>query len=480
MERGKLLVVEDDEGLCRQYRWAFREYQVFTTLTRKSAQALFARERPPVAIIDLGLPPDPAGTSEGLSLLRELLSAAPETKVIIATASEDTAPALQAIALGAADFFRKPCDIEVLRIILERVFNLSRLESQNHRAAERPGPSRIADIVTRDPQILKLCASVERLAATNVTVLILGESGTGKEAIAQALHRLGPRANQPFVAINCAAIPETLLESELFGHERGAFTGAVKQTIGKIESAHRGTLFLDEIGDLPPLLQVKLLRFLQNQIIERIGGRQQIQLDVRIVCATNQDLEAKMQEGRFRDDLFYRLNEVTLRVPPLRERAGDAALLANFFLQKFAAQFRRRIRGYTADAISAIASYRWPGNVRELENRVKRAVIMSDGRLISSSDLELAPAADANHLDIRTARLRAEREVVQKALSQSNGTISTAAKLLGISRPTLYALLETHGLAPASESRSVSGVAGAVPLDVSNESERSPQWLPEG
>ena len=274
MEKGKLLVVEDDDGLSRQYRWAFREYQVLTAPTRQSARILFARERPAVAIIDLGLPPDPDGASEGLALLRELLNTAPDTKVIIATGSEDTAHALQAIALGAADFFQKPCDTEVLRIILERAFNLSRLEFQNHQIGDRLRPSPIADIITGDAQMLKLCASVERLAATSVTVLILGESGTGKEALAHALHRLGPRTNQPFVAINCAAIPETLLESELFGHERGAFTGAVKQTIGKIESAHRGTLFLDEIGDLPPPLQVKLLRFLQNQIIERVGGRQ--------------------------------------------------------------------------------------------------------------------------------------------------------------------------------------------------------------
>ena len=480
MERGKLLVVEDDEELCRQYRWTFPEYRVLTAPDRQSALTVFGRERPPVAIIDLGLPPDPTGAGEGLTLLRELLDIAPDTKVIIATASEETTHALQAIRLGAVDLFQKPCDLEVLRIILGRVFNLARLEVQNRRINERPPASSIADIVTGDAEMLRLCVSVERLAGTSVTVLILGESGTGKEALAHALHRLGPRRHQPFVAINCAAIPETLLESELFGHERGAFTGAFKQTIGKIESAHRGTLFLDEIGDLPSILQVKLLRFLQNQIIERVGGRQPIQLDVRIVCATNQDLEARMREGVFREDLFYRLNEVTLRVPPLRDRVGDSALLANLFLRRFAAQFGRRIRGYTADAIGAIAAYRWPGNVRELENRVKRAVVMSDGRLINASDLELAaPAVDASHLDIRTARLRAEREVIQKALSRSNGTISTAAKLLGVSRPTLYALLGTHGLATASESRQANGIAGALGLEASEASAASEQWQHE-
>jgi two-component system NtrC family response regulator len=288
-------------------------------------------------------------------------------------------------------------------------------------------------------------------------VLILGESGTGKEALAHALHELGPRADRPFIPLNCAAIPETLLESELFGHERGAFTGAIKQTIGKVESANRGTLFLDEIGDLPPMLQVKLLRFLQDQVIERIGGRHPIQVDVRIVCATNQDLEAKMRQGSFREDLFYRLNAVTLRVPPLRDRAGDPVLLASFFLRKFAAQFGRRIKGFSADAIAAMSAYYWPGNVRDLENRVKRAVVMSEGRLIVASDLELPTAEDGIatddglQLDLRKARMRAEREVVQKAMTQSNGTISTAAKLLGISRPTLYALLETHGLGSISD-----------------------------
>ncbi|HKS87814.1 MAG TPA: PEP-CTERM-box response regulator transcription factor [Stellaceae bacterium] len=479
MERAKLLIVDDDEGLCRQYRWAFPEYQLFTGHTRQAGRVLFARERPPVAIVDLGLPPDPSGASEGMALVRELLSMAPDLKVVIATANDDATHALQAVTIGAFDFFQKPVDNEVLRVILGRAYNLSRLERESRLLSERPGPSPIEQIITADEQMLRLCRSVERLAAANVTVLLLGDSGTGKEALAHALHELGPRAHRPFVAINCAAIPETLLESELFGHERGAFTGAIKQTIGKVESAHRGTLFLDEIGDLPPMLQVKLLRFLQDQVVERVGGRHPIQVDVRIVCATNQDLEAKMREGLFREDLFYRLNEVMLRVPPLRERPGDASLLANFFLRRFTVQFGRRIRGFTADAIAAIAAYGWPGNVRELENRVKRAVVMSDGRLITVGDLELAPpAADGLQLNIRTARMRAEREVVQRALSQSNGTISTAAKLLGISRPTLYALLETHGLGTAADARHPDG-GQPPPLRTPASTGRDGEWLQE-
>jgi len=295
--------------------------------------------------------------------------------------------------------------------------------------------------------MLKVCRDVERLAATHVPVLLLGESGTGKEALAQALHELGPRTKQPFVAINCGAIPENLLESELFGYERGAFTGAVKQTIGKIESANRGTLFLDEIADLPHPLQVKLLRFLQDQIVERIGGRQRIQVDVRIVSATNTSLEQRVNDGTFRGDLFYRMNAVTVRIPPLRERGGDALLLANYFLGRFNREFGRNLRGFTEAATTALSAHAWPGNVRELENRMKRAVVMSERRMIDATDLELvAPSHTSLPLDLRAARLRAEHEVLQLALARANGTLSVAAKLLGISRPTLYGLMEVHGI----------------------------------
>jgi two-component system, NtrC family, response regulator len=451
----KLLIVEDDDGLSRQYRWALSEYQLFFAPNRQKAAAIVTREHPPVALVDLGLPPDADGSSEGLALLQEILESVPDAKVIVATGSEDVNDALRAVSLGAFDFYRKPVDIEVLRIILARAFNLARLEDENRRLQGRPLPSPIARIITGDETMLRLCRSIEKLATTDVTVLILGESGTGKEALAHALHELGPRADKPFVPINCAAIPETLLESELFGHERGAFTGAVRQTIGKIESANRGTLFLDEIGDLPQPLQVKLLRFLQDQVIERIGGRQQIRVDVRIVCATNADLETKMARGEFREDLFYRLNEVTMRVPPLRDRAGDTVLLANFFLNNFAAEFRRRVKGFSPAALTAIAAYNWPGNVRELENRVKRSVVMSEHPVIEPADLEFAPPPDQSDLDIRVARNRVERQMIQLALARSNGTIATAAKLLGISRPTLYALMEAHGLSSAAEPRPV-------------------------
>jgi two-component system NtrC family response regulator len=453
MNKPKLLIVEDDEGLCRQYRWAFPEHQLFVAHTRQSACGIIARERPPVAIIDLGLPPDPDGATEGLALLPEILELVPDAKVIVATGSEDIDHALQAVAIGAFDFYRKPADLEVLRIIVGRAYTLYHLEEENRRLRARTLPSPIARIITGDQNMLKLCRSIERLATTDVPVLILGESGTGKELLAHALHELGPRADKPFVPLNCAAIPETLLESELFGHERGAFTGAVRQTIGKVEAAHRGTLFLDEIGDLPQALQVKLLRFLQDQVIERIGGRRQIQVDVRIVCATNQDLSTKMAHGEFREDLYYRLNGITIRIPPLRDRTGDAAMLANYFLNRFASEFGDRRKAFSARAISAIGDFEWPGNVRELENRVKRALIMSEGRMIEPADLELTAAVQQPaNLDIRSARTKAERHVIQLALAQSNGTIATAAKLLGISRPTLYGLMEEHGMDATSAS----------------------------
>ena len=443
----KLLVVEDDEGLRSQYRWAFPSCEVIMASARPSATAAVQKDHPPVAIMDLGLPPDPDGVSEGFATLEEVLRIAPDTKVIVVTGNGERRHALKAVGLGAYDFCEKPVELEVLRTIIDRALNLHRLEDENRRLAAMPAPSSVERIVTANQAMLKVCRDIEKLAATHVPVLLLGESGTGKEALAQALHDLGPRAKHPFVAINCGAIPENLLESELFGHERGAFTGAVKQNIGKIESANRGTLFLDEIGDLPHPLQVKLLRFLQDQIVERIGGRQRIQVDVRIVSATNASLEQRVGEGTFRGDLFYRMNAVTIRIPPLRERGGDPVLLANYFLTKFNREFSRNIRGFTEAANAALSAHTWPGNVRELENRMKRAVVMAEGRMIDAADLELAPAAGADMpLDLRAARLRAEHEVLQLALARSNGTLSVAAKLLGVSRPTLYGLMESHGI----------------------------------
>jgi two-component system, NtrC family, response regulator len=449
-----LLIVDDDSGLLRQLRWAFSEHKVHPAGNRREAIEAIKDNQIPIAILDLGLPPDADGASEGLAALSEIRELAPSTKVIIATGNETREHALRAIALGAYDFYQKPIDIDVLRMIVSRAEQMFDLEAENRRLAEVAMASPVDGIIGSSPEMLRVLRSIEKLAPTDVTVLLLGESGTGKELLAHAIHRLGRRSRGPFIPINCAAIPEALLESELFGHEKGAFTGALRQTIGRIESAHRGTLFLDEIGDVPPPMQVKLLRFLQDQIVERVGGRKPVQVDVRIVCATNQDLDRMMAEGRFREDLFYRLNEVIVRVPPLRERAADAVALASFFLRRFASEYGRATRGLDPSALAAIREYSWPGNVRELENRMKRAVVMTEGPLVSAGDLDLTVGdlalangnGEARSLDIRLARARAEREVIQLALAQAGSNLSKAAKLLGISRPTLYDLMQQHQL----------------------------------
>ena len=416
--------------------------------TREEALTLVRGASPAVAVIDLGLPPDPDGATEGLAALEALRQLVPDCKVIIATGNENREHALRSIALGAYDFFQKPVDIDVLRLIVERAIRLHELEAENRRLAAQAPRSAVDGILGNSDAMGRLLRMVEKIAPTDVAVLLLGESGTGKELMANAIHRLSPRVKGPFVAINCAAIPETLLESELFGHEKGAFTGAVRQTIGKVEKADKGTLFLDEIGDLPLAMQVKVLRFLQDHVIERVGGRAQIRVDVRIVCATNQDLDKLITEGRFREDLYYRLNELKLSIPPLRERDGDVLLLASHFVRRFNEQYGRNIKGFTSESLAAMRRHAWRGNVRELENRVKRAVVMSEGTHISATDLDLETVeAEEFSLDLRHARSRAEREVLQLALTQSGGNLSTAAKLLGVSRPTLYSLAKEHGVA---------------------------------
>ncbi len=447
MGKQKLLVIEDDTGLQKQLRWSFDAYEVLVAGEREAALAHMRRHSPAVVTMDLGLPPDPDGASEGLATLQQILALAPDTKVIILSGNQDRAHALKAIAMGAYDFHQKPFDADMLGLVIERAFYLHAMQQENRRMLQTQADSPLAGIVSRDPGMLKLCRSVEKVAPSSATVLLLGDSGSGKELIARGLHALSARHDKRFVAINCAAIPENLLESELFGYEKGAFTGAAKQTLGKIELAHGGTFFLDEIGDMAPGLQAKLLRFLQERVIERIGGRSEIAVDVRIVCATHQNLKAQAVEGRFREDLFYRLSEIVLMIPPLRQRVGDSALLAHHFKNKFCASEGRPSQNFSPDALAAIESYGWPGNVREMENCIKRAVIMSDGPQIAVDDLGLpeSPPVD-DPLNLRQARDAAEYKVMVKALARADGNIVKAAELLGVSRPTLYDLMNHHGV----------------------------------
>ncbi len=444
-ENRKLLIVEDDPGLQSQLRWCFEDYEVIFAGDKESALVELRRHDPPVVTLDLGLPPDPANVSVGLETLQEILKVSPHTKVIVVTGNEDRENAVKSIALGAYDFYQKPVDAQFLGLIIDRAYRLYALEKENRRLAERPGSSPLAGIIASSSEMVKLCRMVEKVAPTDATTLILGESGTGKELFARALHDLSHRSGERFVAINCAAIPETLLESELFGHEKGAFTGAVKQTIGKIECAQKGTLFLDEIGDLPGPLQAKLLRFLQERAIERIGGREEIPIDVRVVCATHQNLDDQIREGLFREDLYYRVSEIRLEIPPLRERQGDIIAIGRALLLQQAEKQRRSLRGFSDDAIAAMDAHEWPGNVRELENRVKRAVIMAEGAQITAEDLDLpVPEGRTPLSTLRQARETAERRVLEQALTMVDGNMSRAAELLGVTRPTLYSLLEKY------------------------------------
>lgn len=441
-----LLIVEDDLALQKQIKWSLDRFESVTAADRESALLQLRRHQCAVVTMDLGLPPDPDSTGEGFKLLEQMLAIDPAVKVIVLTGQNDQANALRAVALGAYDFLAKPVDPDVLALTIERALRLSELQAENRRLQALHQPDALSGLITRDAEMMRIARTIERVSGADATVLLLGESGTGKEVLAQGLHAAAKRSGR-FVAINCAAIPETLLESELFGYERGAFTGASKTTPGKIETANGGTLMLDEIGDLPQPLQAKLLRFLQERTIERLGGRSEIPVDVRVVCATHQDLQQLIAEGKFREDLYYRLAEITIRIPPLRERTGDAVLLAHAFLRRYAHETRRQL-AFSEEALKAIEKHTWPGNVRELQSAVKRAAIMADGDRLMPEDLGLrTPAAEgvgaaASDLDLRTIREAAERQAIVAALGRSNGNIVKASEILGVSRPTLYDLMK--------------------------------------
>ena len=454
----KLLIVEDDPGLLSQLKWCFEGYEVFAAEDRESAIAELRRHEPMVVLQDLGLPPKPDGVEEGLLTLQEILRLAPSTKVIVVTGHGDQENALRSVALGAYDFYQKPVETDTLGLIVERAFNISELELENRKLHSRVHESPLDGIVAASEGMLAVCRMIEKVAPTDVTALLLGESGTGKELLARALHRLSPRADNKFIAINCAAIPENLLESELFGHEKGAFTGAHKQTLGKVELANGGTLFLDEIGDMPLALQAKMLRFLQERVIERVGGREEISVDVRVVCATNQIPEQLMEEGAFREDLYYRVSEITVNIPPFRDREEGRLILARNLLHKYCKSQGKAINGFSDDAVQAIESYTWPGNVRELENKIKGAVIMADGKMVTAADLGIvAGEVEEESLNLRAVRQRAESKAIRVALTKSYGNISKAAELLGITRPTLYDLLNKYGMSADSYSKKAAG-----------------------
>ncbi len=443
MDNNKLLVVEDDPGLQSQIKWCFENFDVLLASDRKSAIEQVRKNKPAVVTLDLGLPPHEDNPSEGFATLEQILEIDPHIKIIVVTGQEERENAVKAIGLGAYDFYSKPFEAEIISLIVNRAFRLLALEEDNLRLQATSVHEPFDGVIACSPQMQSVCKAVEKVAPSDATVLLLGESGTGKELCARGLHTLGANSAGHYVAINCAAIPETLLESELFGYEKGAFTGANKQTIGKIEYADGGTLFLDEMGDLPFSLQAKLLRFLQERVVERVGGHAPIPVNVRVVCATHQNLREKIEKGEFREDLFYRISEIPLEIPPLREREGDILILARFFFDKFNEDHGRKLRGFTKDALSSMEAYSWPGNVRELQNRIKRAVIMTDGKQISSMDLELdKTASETMNFNLRDIREKVERQAVLRALSHVNGKVAPAAELLGVSRPTLYDLIK--------------------------------------
>jgi len=444
-QHGTLLLVQSDQALHRTLEALFADFNVICSDASEQALTLVRRAEPDVVLFDLGAACDAARASKDLALLRQILTVAPNTKIIAMTEPDARELAVQAVGLGAADFYHKPIVASVLSMVVRRAFRIRELEEENWRLREQTGAMALEGIIGASDAMRTLCHAIEKVAPTSATALLLGESGTGKELLARALHRLSGRTHQPFVAINCAAIPDTLLESELFGYEKGAFTGAAKRTAGKLELASGGTLFLDEIGEMPMSLQAKLLRVVQERTVERLGGRTSIALDLRLICATNRDLDARMGSGAFREDLYYRLSEVTIRVPPLRDRQGDGLLLAQFILQDTAQRYGRATKGFAPDAIRAIQAHRWPGNVRELENRIKGAVIMADSAVVGASDLGLSdPGDNPEHLNLRAARQRAEVQAVRQALAVARANLSQAAQLLGVTRPTLYDLLQKY------------------------------------
>jgi len=452
----KLLLVDDDPGILRGLKWSLEDYELITAGNRAEALALFREHRPNVVTLDLGLPPAVDDASEGLAALDAILALDPNTKVIVVSGNNDRTNAVVAVGRGAADFYQKPIDAEILSLLIARAFAVFDLEEENRRLREA-GKDTPHGILTGNAAMQDVCLMLERVAASHANVLLIGESGTGKELAARALHRASERRDGPFIAINCAAIPEHLLESELFGHEKGAFTGADRQVKGKVELADGGTLLLDEIGDMPVSLQAKMLRFLQERQIERVGGRKVIQVDTRIVSATHQDLQELIRQGRFRDDLYFRLAQITIAIPPLRERGDDAVLLARQFVERFAIEQKRKPPTLTTDAVDGIRRYTWPGNIRELENRVQRAVILANNEGLTAADLGLeatdqrAPLPDDAAIPLRRAREHAEARAIEACLRRVQGNLTAAAKILEVSRPTLYTLMRQHGISPPSE-----------------------------
>jgi len=447
--RPALLLVDDDAEIRDQMKWALAsDYQLLEASDRSTALAHVRQAMPRLVLLDLGLPPDPDGASEGLAILRETLQLNPTAKVIVVTGNSDRAKAVAAIESGAYDFIEKPVQLEVLKVVLQRAAYLSNLEQEHRGLQQQAGQNEFEELVGDSSKMLDVFRMIRRVGPSDVPVLITGESGTGKELVARAIHRQSARKGEPFVAINCGAIPETLLESELFGYERGAFTGAAQQRKGRIEGAQGGTLFLDEIGDIPLALQVKLLRFLQDHTIQRLGAKETIYVDARILAATNVDLKKAIGEGRFREDLYYRLCVVTIAVPALSERGSDITLLARTFLTKFAEEEKKSMKGFTPQAVEALTAHNWPGNVRELENRIKRAVVMAEGKYVTPANLELKDPSSAEEegSTIRASRDSREKDLVRLAMEKSEGNVSRAAAELGISRPTLYQLLARYGL----------------------------------